>query len=64
MKHFNPDMFEPYSSSNPVAIHSLLKDLEDHQQMLERRDEVAEFVGRKDIAVIVSLALLCFYRQA
>jgi H+/gluconate symporter-like permease len=61
MKHFNADMFEPYSPSNPFFIHSLLKDLDKHQQMLERRHNVADFVGSNNIAVIVSLALLRFH---
>jgi hypothetical protein len=61
MKYFNADIFEPYSPSDPFFIHSLLKNLDKHRQMLERRDNDVDFVGSNNIAVIVSFALFRFH---
>lgn len=52
MQYFIADMFEPYSPSNPLFIHSLLKYLDKHQQILDGRGDNVDCALVNNISVI------------
>ncbi|KAJ9092972.1 hypothetical protein QFC20_007240 [Naganishia adeliensis] len=52
MQYFNADMLESYSPSSPFFIHSLLKDLDKHQQILDGRGDNVDYPLVNNISVI------------